>query len=116
MMRQTIFDHDNAARSRGDSCRTAQRTGEFAAGSASYRTTPTSEHGGTLTPATRNRPRYTSSVASPTIRPNDPHWNPTRMKPELFHVFGFAVHSYGLMMVIGFFLALQLAQFLARRS
>src|SRR3954471_11550955 len=40
------------------------------------------------------------------------------MKPELFTVpfFHFQVHSYGLMMVIGFFLALQLACFLARRS
>jgi phosphatidylglycerol:prolipoprotein diacylglycerol transferase len=40
------------------------------------------------------------------------------MKPELFTIpfLHRPLHSYGLMMVIGFFLALQLAHFLARRS
>lgn len=40
------------------------------------------------------------------------------MKPELFYVpfVHYPVHGYGLMMVLGFILALQLAHFLARRS
>jgi len=40
------------------------------------------------------------------------------MHPILFHIPGthFPIYSYGLMMVIGFFLAMQLAKFLARRK
>lgn len=40
------------------------------------------------------------------------------MHPELFHLpfFNFAVHSYGLMLVIGLLLAMELAKFFARRS
>ncbi len=37
------------------------------------------------------------------------------MHPELFHIFGLTLYSYGLMLIIGFLLATQLAKFLARR-
>lgn len=39
------------------------------------------------------------------------------MRPELFHIPGtdFAINSYGVVMIVGFLLALQLAKFLARR-
>src|SRR4051812_19152669 len=49
-------------------------------------------------------------------RPEQDH--PRPMKPELFYIpfVHFPVHGYGLMMVLGFILALQLAHFLARRS
>lgn len=38
------------------------------------------------------------------------------MIPELFHIGGFSVHSFGLMMALGFLAAIQLARWLARRS
>lgn len=38
------------------------------------------------------------------------------MYPVLFEIFGRKIHSFGLMMVIGFLLAIQLARALARRS
>lgn len=37
------------------------------------------------------------------------------MHPELFRIFNFPIYSYGLMLVIGFLLATELAKFLARR-
>ncbi len=37
------------------------------------------------------------------------------MHPELIHILGLPIYSYGLMLIIGFLLATQLAKFLARR-